>query len=546
LEVSPTEDGGTPAEPAPAPEQPVPWLETMTRRLGFATRDGVRVAQVEAVATLLLVSLGLFMRFTGVVFGEPMGFWNDEANWAIRVVEQPLKDLLIRPIGFMLLTRWSVALLGKWEFAFRLIPWLAGIATPLIAVLLARRFLSRPAARLLFIGILCLSCTAIDFSKEFKPYGVSLMLHLLLPLLALRWAQTRRMRDLVLVGMTAPLAVFFAQDIIFLYPGLFLVLAIETYRSRNFRQLGAAIGFAALTAGTVLGMYVLIWSRLPKNESEYWGGKYGVFYRPKDPSDSALAWYADKYAGAAELPGDRRRLFQPTLVSPEMLGPLQRLDELAWLALHIAGLALMAIQRRYREALLFLTPTLVSAVFNRLGYWPFGVFRTNVFLLAGMSAIASLGLDFRVATKRAWAVLVPVALFMLAPMAVAKNEWGFTKQLVSYSQMPLMIDRLLALPETQNIKREPFFLDHHSFNIFRYYVNHHARSPEWKKPVKAKFNWQYRKRENDVYKAVRRLRPGQRGWIMLRDGHPPAEIKPRLMLDLGDYQLYTVQAPERS
>jgi hypothetical protein len=544
LEVSATEDAGTSAEP-PMPAQPVLWLEGITRRLGFVTRDGVRIAQIEAVATLLLVALGLFMRFSGVVFGETIGFWNDEANWAIRVVDEPLKDLLIRPIGFMLLTRWSVALLGKWEFAFRLLPWLAGIATPFIAVLLARRFLSRSAARLLFVGILSLSPFAVDFSKEFKPYGVSLMLHLLLPLLALRWGQTRRMRDLVVVGMTAPLAVFFAQDVIFLYPGLFLVLWIESYRSRNFRQLGAAFGFAALTAGTVLGMYVLIWSRLPKNESEYWGNKYGVFYHPKDPSDSALVWYADKYAGAAEFPGERRRLFRSILVSQEMIAPLRRVDQLAWLALHIAGLALMALQRRYREALLFLTPTLVSAIFSHLGYWPFGVFRTNVFLLAGMGAIASIGLDWRGATKRAWTLLVPVALFMFAPMLVSRNEWGFTKQVVSFSQMPLMIDSLLALPETQNIKREPFFLDHHSFNIFRYYVNHHARSPEWKKRVKAKFNWQYRKKEKDVYKAVRGLGPDQPGWIMVRDGQPPPKIRPRLMLNLGDYQLYMVQGPPR-
>jgi hypothetical protein len=532
------ESGGSSPE-LPSADRSDPWLQRVARRLGFVTSDGARIGQVELVATLLLVALGLFMRFGGVVFGESIGFWNDEANWAIRVVKQPLKDLLIRPIGFMLLTRWSVALLGQWEYAFRLLPWLAGLATPLIAVFLGRRFLHRPAARLLFIGILSLSPLAIDFSKEFKPYGVSLLLHLLLPLLVLRWHQTRRMRDLVLVGIAAPLAVFFSQDVIFLYPGLFLVVAIESFRSRSFRQLGAIAGFAVLSAGIVLGMYVLIWSRLPKDQSEYWGNKYGVFYRPKDPSDTALGWYAGKYASIAAVPGERRRLFDPAVVPEPMLPRLRKLDMYAWVALHIAGLAVMALQRRSREALLFLSPTFVCAVFNYLGYWPFGTFRTNLFLLAGMSAIASLALDWRGGTKRAWTILVPVALCMFAPMLVARNGWGFSKQVVPSSPMPEFIQRLLALPETQNSRREPIYLDHNPFSVLRYYSNHHARAGEWQKALKAKFEFKYGRKE------MRRLAPDRRAWAIPQKGDLPAKFRPRLVIDLDGYRLYSVQGPPR-
>jgi hypothetical protein len=140
------------------------WLPDRSR---FDPGDGSRSAWIECIAAMLLVSVGLYVRLVGVAIGRTIGFWMDEANWAILTVDSPLKDLLIRPIGFMLLTRWSVELLGKWELAFRLLPWLAGLATPIIALWLARRFLNRPAARLLLIGILSLSPLAIDFSKEF-------------------------------------------------------------------------------------------------------------------------------------------------------------------------------------------------------------------------------------------------------------------------------------------------------------------------------------------------------------------------------------------
>lgn len=521
-------------------------LKALTSRLRFVPGDGSRSAWIEAIATIVLVSFGLFLRLGGVVFGGTVGFWNDEANWAIRVMDQPLQDLLIRPIGFLLFTRWSVLLLGKWEFAFRLLPWLAGMATPLISVFLARRFLNRAAARLLFIGILSLSPLAIDYSKEFKPYNISLMLHLLMPLLVLRWYHTRRMRDLVLAALSAPLGLFFAQDVIFLYPGLFLVLGVESWRKRDYRQLGVAAGIAVLSAGVVLGMYFLIWSRLPDNQAEYWGDKYGVFYRPTDPADSRLGWYAEKYTDIAEIPGARRRLFSPEVLPPSSLPQLRALDEWLWLGLHVVGLTVMALQRRGREALLFLSPTLVCAAFNVLGHWPFGTFRTNLFVLAGMSAIAALALDWRGQPKRVWSSLAPVALLVVLPLFASKHDWGLKKRMVSASQTAEMLDQLLALEETQNIRREPFFLEHHSFNVVRYYVTHHARAAKWRKPVYRKFKLHYRRKPKDVVRSVRRLGPNRRAWVMLRGSKPlPADIQPRLMHRIGNFSLYLVQGPER-
>lgn len=523
-------------------------FKRLIARERFVPGDGSRSAWVEAIATVILVSLGLYLRLGGVAIGRTLGFWMDEANWAIRTVDRPLQDQLIRPIGFMLLTRWSVALLGKWELAFRLLPWLAGLATPFITVLLARRFLQRPAARLLLIGVLSLSPVAIDFSKEFKPYGVSLMLHLLLPLLALRWYQTRRMRDLVVCGVAAPLALFFAQDALFIYPGLFLVLGLESWRSRSFRQLGAVAGFAVLSLGIILGMYFTIWSRLPRNQSDFWGKKYGVFYLPKKGSDTALGWYAGKYAEIAEFPGARRDLFDPELVPRPLHKRIRSLDEFVWLALHGMGLAAMALQRRYREALLFLSPVLVCTVFNVLGYWPYGAFRTNLFLLAGMSAIAALGVDWKALQARAWTALVPVALFVILPLAVSKNDWGATKQvpITSSSQMAELLERILALPETQSIRKEPLILDNHSYSVFRYYTRHHARSDEWRDAVVEKFDVRRRKMLHHVFNGARRLRPGQRGWIMIRHPKPPPrDLRPRLMAAEPPNYFYRIEGPKR-
>ena len=64
----------------------------------------------------------------------------------------------------------------------------------------------------------------------------------------------------------------------------------------------------------------------------------------------------------------------------------------AWLGLH--GLGLVALLAYRRQWLLLLGgPLLVSMAFNALSLWPFGAFRSNVFLLAYLVLIPMVGLD---------------------------------------------------------------------------------------------------------------------------------------------------------
>lgn len=524
-----------------------PLKDLVARARARLVRPGGSVSHlIEPATTLLLICMGIVLRLNGVVFGRTIGFWNDEANWAARLMGQPLQEFLIRPMGFMALTRLSASLFGNWEFAFRLLPWLAGLLILPVAVWLAHRFLNRPAARLIFIGILCLSPYAVDFSKEFKPYGVSLLFHLLLPLLALRWLDTRRTFDLVLVGIAAPLGLLFAQDVIFLYPGLFLVLGWGAWQKRSFRQLGAVFGFAVLSASIVLGMYLLIWRRLPKNQEKYWGDKYGVFYRPKDKTETAVNWYAEKYTALAKMPGERRRVWEIDGEPRRWFHELRAADALVWLLLHLAGLTVIVTQRRVRDAALFLSPALVCALFNYLGLWPFGLFRTNLFMLAGMTAVASLGFDWKGREKFAWTVPIPVALLVLLPFLAFQSDWGAKKTVVLSSQMAEMVEQLLQFGEREHSKRDPFFLDHNSFNVFRYYVRHHAKTSKLRPEVDRQFAYQYKRKAKDVFRAVRKLRPNKRAWIMVRDREqPPADIRPQEMLRMGKHAIYLVHGPER-
>ena len=162
----------------------MPSFESIRASLGRharAKQEQVRANPVGFALTTLVLLLGLFLRARGYLF-QRHGLWLDEAAWACLLMKKPLVTLLIRPIGFMSLSKLLASLLGPSEVVLRGISWVAGMITLLLAPALSRRLYRAPMARLLFVAVLALHPAAIDLSKEFKPYSASLCGHLVVPL----------------------------------------------------------------------------------------------------------------------------------------------------------------------------------------------------------------------------------------------------------------------------------------------------------------------------------------------------------------------------
>jgi 4-amino-4-deoxy-L-arabinose transferase-like glycosyltransferase len=433
---------------------------------------------VEQLAMTALVASGLFFRARGVLFGERIEMWIDEAAWAMRMFERPLSEHMIRPPGFVIFSRLSARLLGGSEFAYRLLPWLAGMAAPIVAVLLARRFLKNPAARIVFVAVISLSLPAIDFSKEFKQYAIGILIQLLLPLLALRWVATKRRRDLIIVCAVAPLALMFSQDVMFLYPGLFLTLAIEAWRNKDFKQLGVAVGGGAAAAALVVGMYLLVWSRIPKGKAEeHWGRRYDVFYlepgRVNATKKGHAAWLLSKYEGMAALPGSRRSYWREGVLSEAQVSDLSDVDYGLWLVLHAAGLATLFGKRRWRECLLFWSPVLVLSALNFAGRWPIGAFRTNMFLIPGMTAIMCTAVEWFRPSEAKLRSLVPALVIVVAPFVLFERHWHTRKQGEDASGVFAMLQVLEAKRGAVGEGRERLYMDQHACDPFKYYTRYH-------------------------------------------------------------------------
>ncbi|HEX7669904.1 MAG TPA: glycosyltransferase family 39 protein, partial [Polyangiaceae bacterium] len=290
--------------------------------------------RAELGVTLALVGLGIWLRARGYLFSTE-ALWLDEAGWATHLIEDPLASHLIRPIAFMALTKALVGLFGASEAALRALPWAAGLATTLMAPVLARRLFQSAAARLLFVGILALDPAAIDLSKEFKPYSVSLALHAAFLLAVLTYRDSRLPRDLAWALALSVPGVLFAQDAVFAYPGVFVVLGVDAIHRKKWRHLFAVATAALTTIGIIGSLYFFVWRKLDRAGDEaFWGKKYDVFFvPPKTGPGDQVGWLSDKYAKLAETAGERNITWSSERWTKTTVTNLKAVDDLLWLTL---------------------------------------------------------------------------------------------------------------------------------------------------------------------------------------------------------------------
>jgi hypothetical protein len=446
------------------------------RRARAVVLEGTPAESALRITTMTLVLVGLWLRSRGFLFST-LSLGLDEASWAIRLMDKPLLEELIRPIGFMAFTRAFASVFGPSETVLRLLPWCCGVATTLMAPALANRLFRAGAARLLFVAVVALDPGAIDLSKEFKPYAVGLALHLGLVLLVLRYCDSGKPRDLAYALGATCLSVLFAQDVMFAYPALFLVLAISALRARRFRHLVAVAFAGAIALSVVASLYVFVWSRIDHTKEEkYWGRKYNVFYVPSKTTEDQTDWTVSRYEEIVAMPGSRRRLWKSERYDESRIAELRSFDSVVWILLHVAGLTFIIRTRRWREALLLVLPLDVTTAFNVFGFWPLGEFRTNLFALVYAAAIAAFAVE-RNAERVRWEDFIPAAALVLAPLLAFERTWHAEKHMYSTSIDYRRAMRSLVSLQAPSYPGQPERLvaDSWTCDPLEYYSKYHPR-----------------------------------------------------------------------
>jgi hypothetical protein len=429
------------------------------------------------------VVTGLWLRARGYLY-DVIPLWLDEADWATRLFEQPLLDHLIRPPGFMALSKAITSTFTRSEAGLRFLPWAAGIGAVLVTPTLAKQLFRSGGARLLCVAAIALHPAAIDLSKEFKPYSVALLLHLALLSLTLRYSSSGKTSHLAWLCVVALPSVLFAQDVIFAYPAVFSLTAFEAFKAKRTSHLICTVLVTLATLALVLTMYFLVWSRIDMQvEAPYWGEKYNVFHVPSSTGPSYARWFYDRYFEIANLPGLRGITFNDKKTWA-WLGskphPFIVAYEYLWFGLHLAGVITLFARRRFHAAFLLCSPLLALAVTNFLGMFPMASFRADFFLVAYVVPIAAFAFE-RSKLGASWLDPLPAALLLVLPLLVFERDWHASKRFFAgMSWYPTVFSDLLSLqPAGKSTKPEKLVLDERSCVGWRYYVQYHPEfSPQ--------------------------------------------------------------------
>jgi 4-amino-4-deoxy-L-arabinose transferase-like glycosyltransferase len=451
--------------------------------------------------------------------------WLDEAQWALILAKTSWLAPSIRPLGFMGLSTLSVRVFGATEFALRILPCLAGVATSLVAVPLARELFRGRAAQLLFVASIALHPLAIDYAKEFKPYAFSLLLHLLCIFFALRYARGGKLGALLAACGVALIGPLFAQDLVFAFPGVFLVLGLSALRDGRRSHLVLTVLGGSLCIATLFALYWFSWRALEQGgeqTSNFWGGKYDVFYL-RGNGTSRLGWVLEKCRDIAALPGSRRERFHAVgPLDESAAAALAKIDAWVWVLLQVLGLALLAYRGQRERLLLLALPLVVWFSFNQFGFWPFGAFRTNLFALAYVASIAAFALEAPTrAPERNWSV-VAAGLLVFAPLLTFERDWHAHKAWPVVSSFGTLADTLFRLQGSDYAQNgDPLVLDAYSCSVWSYYLQLHPAYRLLASDVERRFRPRCARfgQSAAVLSMQRARRSHGRVWLVLMNPH---------------------------
>jgi hypothetical protein len=210
-----------------------------------------------------LVGLGALLRFRQYLFNRSL--WHDETLLSLNVIERSFSGLLERlssnqhaPIGFLFLQRLSVLLFGSGEYALRLVPLLAGIASLFLFLAVARRTLP-PEARPVALALFALCGPLVYYSSEAKQYSSDVAVALLILVATLE----ARKQSLTLARATTfavlgAAAVWLSHPAALVLAGSGLVLGLPALRSRDRQRLATLLVIGAAWAASFAVSYFLV------------------------------------------------------------------------------------------------------------------------------------------------------------------------------------------------------------------------------------------------------------------------------------------------
>jgi hypothetical protein len=343
------------------------------------------------------------------------------------------------------------------ELLLRLPSYIGGVGALICITAASFRLLKSKAAIFVVVYLTALNPKLIVMAKEFKPYSFEVFIHALLTLWALEGVRRGGVSMWFWVACAA--SFLFCYNVAFLLPAM--VIALSPAPVSKLWSICRGMFARITTVQRLILIAALVGILLLINETVYsmlgaeareakWGNKYNVFPVGKDFLES-LVWYAEKTWQLIKAPGHLHGLTTTQLL----------FVQIAFFATYVLGILHLLQKRNYAVLLILCGPLLTAAVANILGYWPYGNFRTNLFLLPGLLLLAGIGFEKLTTLKR---LRIPAVVGAGLIVAISfPTDWAFYKS-KSHTE-----DRY-----DQNI----ILTDWHSWRVMDYYINTHPTGSE--------------------------------------------------------------------
>ena len=324
---------------------------------------------------LLAVLFGLVCRLSQ--YAANTSIWHDEAYIALNVLQKTFTGLLgpldwneASPPGFLVLEKLAVSSLGRSEYAFRLVPLMAGLAGIICFAGLARRVCGAGVASFFAVLMMAASAKLIVQSNEVKHFTMDLLLAVLLGWLAIRiWHLGGPGGALLAWGALGAVGPWLSFASLFVFAGTSLVLAPRAFRDWRWRERSA---YLAANLAVLVGLVLLLWPI----RAQLTGTLVG-FWAKSFPDTRSLAgllyWLVRSHIGVFNY------LWQPV---GGVLLPLAVLG----------GVCCWRTDRR-PELLCLWLPVLMALAASFLHRWPFGGNQQMVFAAPAALLLAGEGIE---------------------------------------------------------------------------------------------------------------------------------------------------------
>jgi len=354
---------------------------------------------------MLVMGVGIAMRLWFYLYNRSM--YRDEAALALNIVHRSFGGLLKpldndqgAPIGFLMIEKLVITLLGNHEWSLRLVPLSASILSLPLFYWLCRKVLT-PGGAVMALVVLAMGAKQYDYSSDAKQYATDVLLTvftLLLGTIAVGdWSRgmAPSKRGTIALGIVGALAIWFSHPVVFVLGGIAVLGAMEWLGGKPRGDPRPMLFVLAAWAASFAGNYLLVLHRLSQSTfmRSFWAEADAFAPAPK--SIAALIWYKETFFQIFESPLSMGFVGLCALVFLVGVGILWR--------------------RRKSAALALLLPIVFTLAASGFGKYPFKE-RLILFICPMLAIFIGAGFEYLFQGQRRPVGIIALIFLLITPL----------------------------------------------------------------------------------------------------------------------------------